>query len=69
MTVKGAPLYLKFLFCLIVCFVLGQSYSAQADEVEEDNTALIGVKRIALVDLDGVIRNADANNRDRKSVV
>ena len=65
MIVKSAPLYLKFLFCLIVCFALGQPCSAQTNESDGDDTPLIAVKRIALVDLDGVIRNADANNRVR----
>jgi len=65
MIVKSAPSYPKFLFCLIVCFALGQPCSAQTNETDGDNTPLIAVKRIALVDLDGVIRNADANNRIR----
>ena len=66
MMVRGIARYLKFLFCLIVCFALGQPCSAQTGEGEDDNTPLIAVKRIALVDLDGVLRNADANNRIRE---
>ena len=65
MIVKGIPRYLKFLFCLIVCFALGQPCAAQTDEGDEGNTPMMAVKRIALVDLDGVLRNADANNRIR----
>ena len=34
-----------------------------SNALAEDNTPLIAVKRIALVNLDGVIRNAEANNR------
>ena len=63
MIVKGIPPNLKFLFCLIVCFVFGHSCSALTDEVEGGSTPFIAVKRIALVDLNGVLRNADANNR------
>ncbi len=66
MIVKGITPYLKFLFCLIVCFGLGQQCFAQTDAVEEDKTPFIAVKRIALVDLDGVMRSADANNRIRE---
>ena len=65
MTVKGIPPYFKCLFYLIVCFALGQPCSAQTDGGEEDNTPMKASKRIALVDLDGVLRNADANNRIR----
>ena len=66
MIVKGIPPYLKFLFCFIAWVGLGQPCSAQTDEVEGDNTPFIAVKRIALVDLNGVIRNAHANNRIRE---
>jgi len=66
MIVKGIPSYIRFLLCLIVCFGLGQPCSAQTDALEEDNAPFIAVKRIALVDLDGVIRNANANNRIRE---
>ena len=66
MIVKGTPPYLTLLFCLTFSFVLGQSCFAQSDKVAEDNAPLIAVKRIALVSLDGVIRNADANNRIRE---
>ncbi len=55
----------KFLFCLIVCFSFGQPCSAQTNEPGEVNASLTSVSRIALVDLDGVIRNANANNRIR----
>ena len=64
--VRGIARYLKFLFCLVVCFALGQPCSAQTGEGEDGNTPAIAVKRIALVDLDGVLRNADANNRIRE---
>ena len=63
--VRGIARYLKFLFCLVVCFALGQPCSAQTGEGEDGNTPAIAVKRIALVDLDGVLRNADANNQLR----
>ena len=63
---KGTPQYLKILSCLIVCFALGQTCSAQTDEGVDGNTPTMDVKRIALVDLDGVLRNADANNRIRE---
>ena len=66
MMVRGIVRYLKFLFCLVVCFALGQPCSAQTSEGEGGNTPAIAVKRIALVDLDGVLRNADANNRIRE---
>ena len=33
---------------------------------EESSKPMVAVKRIALVDLDGVLRNADANNRIRE---
>ena len=66
MMVRGIARYLKFLFCLVVCFALGQPCSAQTGEGEDGNTPAIAVKRIALVDLDGVLRNADANNRIRE---
>ena len=65
MIVKGIPPYLRFLFCLIVCIAFGQPCSAQTNELGEGNAPLTSVNRIALVDLDGVIRNADANNRIR----
>ena len=63
MIVKGIPPNLKFLFCLIVCFGFGHSSSALTDEAEGGSTPSIAVKRIALLDLNGVLRNADANNR------
>ena len=66
MIVKGIPPYLEFLFCVIVCFSLGQPCYAQTNEVVEDFNPLMAVKRIALVDLDGVLRNANANNRIRE---
>ena len=66
MIVRVIPRYSKFLFCLIVCFALGQPCSAQTDEGGEGNTPVMVVKRIALVDLDGVLRNANANTRIRE---
>ena len=66
MTDKGIPPYFKCLLCLIVCFALGQPCSAQTDEGDEGNTPVMLIKRIALVDLDGVLRNANANNRIRE---
>ena len=66
MMAKGFAPYLKFLICFVAWFGLGQPCSAQTDEVEVDNTPFIAVKRIALVDLNGVIRNAHANNRIRE---
>ena len=66
MIVKGIPAYLQFLFCLIVCVVLGQPCYAQTDGGEKDNTPMMAVKRIDLVDLDGVLRIAEANNQIRE---
>ena len=66
MLIKGTPPYLNFLFCLVVCFGVGQPCFAQSDDSEEGSKPLVAVKRIALVDLDGVLRNADANNRIRE---
>ena len=68
MITRAISPYLKLLFCLIFSFSfgLGQPCSAQTNDVEEKNSPLIAVSRIALVDLDGVIRNADANNRIRE---
>ena len=60
------PSYSKFLFYLFVFFALGQPCSAQTDEVKENSTPMEVVKRIALVDLDGVLRKADANKRVRE---
>jgi outer membrane protein len=66
MIVKAIPPYLKFLFCLMVGFALGQPCAAQTNTAGQDNTPLTAVKLIALVDLDAVLRNADANNRIRE---
>jgi len=68
MITRAISPYFKLLFCLIFSFSfgLGQPCSAQTNDVEEKNSPLIAVSRIALVDLDGVIRNADANNRIRE---
>ena len=66
MLVKGIPPYLKLLFCWVVCFGFGQTCFAQTGDSEESNKPMVAVKRIALVDLDGVLRNADANNRIRE---
>ena len=66
MVVKGIPSYLKLLFCWVVCFGFGQTCFAQTGDSEESSKPMIAVKRIALVDLDGVLRNADANNRIRE---
>ena len=66
MLVKGIPPYLKLLFCWVVCFGFGQTCFAQTGDSEESSKPMVAVKRIALVDLDGVLRNADANNRIRE---
>ena len=66
MVVKGIPPFLNFLFCLVICFAVRQPCFAQTVDTEELGKPLIAVKRIALVDLDGVLRNADANNRIRE---
>jgi outer membrane protein len=66
MVVKGIPPYLKLLFCWVVCFGFGQTCVAQTGDIEESSKPMVAVKRIALVDLDGVLRNADANNRIRE---
>ena len=66
MVVKGIAPYLKLLFCWVVCFGFGQTCFAQTGDSEESSKPMVAVKRIALVDLDGVLRNADANNRIRE---
>ena len=66
MVVRGIPSYLKLLFCWVVCFSFGQTCFAQTGDTEESSKPMVAVKRIALVDLDGVLRNADANNRIRE---
>ena len=66
MVVQGVPPYLKLLFCWVVCFGFGQTCFAQTGDSGESSKPLVAVKRIALVDLDGVLRNADANNRIRE---
>ena len=66
MVVRGIPSYLKLLFCWVVCFSFGQPCFAQTGDTEESGKPMVAVKRIALVDLDGVLRNADANNRIRE---
>ena len=66
MLFKGIPPYLKLLFCWVVCFGFGQTCFAQTGDSEESSKPMVAVKRIALVDLDGVLRNADANNRIRE---
>ena len=66
MGVRGVPSYLKLLFCWVVCFSFGQTCFAQTGDTEESSKPMVAVKRIALVDLDGVLRNADANNRIRE---
>jgi outer membrane protein len=54
------------LFCWVVCFGFGQTCFAQTGDTEESSKPMVAVKRIALVDLDGVLRKADANNRIRE---
>ena len=66
MVVKGIPPYLKLLFFWVVFFGFGQTCFAQTGDIEESSKPMVAVKRIALVDLDGVLRNADANNRIRE---
>ena len=66
MLVKGIPPYLNFLFYLVVCFGFGQPCFAQTGDSEEGSKPLAAVKRIALIDLAGVLRDADANNRIRE---
>ena len=66
MVVKVISPYLKLLFCWVVCFGFWQTCFAQTGDSGESGKPLVAVKRIALVDLDGVLRNADANNRIRE---
>jgi outer membrane protein len=68
MVVKGNLPYLKFLFCLVVCFSFWQPCFAQTGDSEKVSEPLVAVKRIALIDLDGVLRNADANARIREAL-
>ena len=66
MKTRGISLYLHFLYCLGFCFFLPQPGIAQIDTSEGKVKPSMAVKRIALVDLDGVLRTADANNRVRE---
>ena len=66
MIVRAISPYLSILCCLVFCFVFVQPIFAQTNLTEGEVTASIGVKRIALVDLDGILRTADANNRVRE---
>jgi outer membrane protein len=66
MIIRAILPYLSILCCLVFCFVFVQPSFAQTNSTEGEVTPLIGVKRIALVDLDGILRTADANNRVRE---
>ena len=50
----------------MICFSHTEPGVAQVNQTGEQITPLMDVKRIAIVDLDGVLRAADANNRVRE---
>ena len=66
MKFRGCLPYFSFLCCLVYCFFHSQPSLAQTVTTDGQTKPLMGVKRIALVDLDGVLRTADANNRVRE---
>ena len=66
MLTKASPICLTFLFSLIVCLGASDQCFAQTKTEKDEINSLMDVRRIALVDLDGVLRTADANNRIRE---
>ena len=66
MKTRNISPFLYFLYCLAFCFSLSQPSFAQTNTEGEKIKPSMAVKRIALVDLDGVLRTADANNRVRE---
>ena len=66
MMIKATSSYSNFLLCLIICVFLVPPCFAQSVSTEKEIAPLVPVNRIALVDLDGVLRTADANNRIRE---
>ena len=57
---------IKLLVCMMVFIGFAPASFAQTAETTPAAEKSMGVKRIALVDLDGVLRAADANNRVRE---
>ncbi|MDA9251671.1 OmpH family outer membrane protein [Alphaproteobacteria bacterium] len=57
---------IKLLVCMMVFIGFAPASFAQADATTPAAEKSMEVKRIALVDLDGVLRAADANNRVRE---
>ena len=57
---------IKLLVCMMVFIGFAPASFAQTDATTPASEKSMGVKRIALVDLDGVLRAADANNRVRE---
>ncbi|MDA9874293.1 OmpH family outer membrane protein [Alphaproteobacteria bacterium] len=57
---------IKLLVCMMVFIGFAPASFAQTDETTPAAEKSMEVKRIALVDLDGVLRAADANNRVRE---
>ena len=63
---KATGLFFRGIFCLLTCCVFaGQSF-AQDNVATVFNPLSVAVKNIAVVDLDGILRAADANNRVRE---
>ena len=63
---RATELLFRAIFCLLVfCVFVGQS-NAQETPVTVVSPASVAMKNIAVVDLDGILRAADANNRVRK---
>ena len=52
--------------CIVILFAIPLKSDAQEVKVENVEKPSIKINRIAIVDLDGVLRAADANNRVRE---
>ena len=63
---RATVLLFRAIFCLLVCCVFVGQSNAQDTSVTVVSPASVAVKNIAVVDLDGILRAADANNRVRK---
>ena len=56
----------RLLICMMAFVGFAPASSAQTDATPPSAEKSMEVKRIALVDLDGILRAADANNRVRE---
>ena len=63
---RATELFFRAIFCLLVCCAFVGQSNAQDTLATVVSPALVAVKNIAVVDLDGILRAADANNRVRK---